>query len=113
MAATVVMYLINVIAFNEIHLRRKNERLSWKLILFYYVPYKIVLTCINVASCYWSVSAYRTIIAFKLTAKGLFGNTPAISPDATPKLLKTKKQLESSFGSRKTLQQELRAGEDV
>jgi hypothetical protein len=47
------MYLINVIIFNEIHLRRKNERLGWVLLYVYYLPYKIVLTCINVASCYW------------------------------------------------------------
>jgi hypothetical protein len=49
------MYLVNVIIFNEIHLRRKNERLGWKLLYIYYLPYKIVLTVINVASCYWSV----------------------------------------------------------
>lgn len=49
------MYLINVIIFNEIHLRRKNERLGWVLLYVYYLPYKIVLTLINVASCYWYV----------------------------------------------------------
>ncbi|KAJ4375726.1 hypothetical protein N0V86_007259 [Didymella sp. IMI 355093] len=55
LAGTVVMYLINVIIFNEIHLRRKNERLGWVLLYVYYLPYKIVLTGINVASCYWYV----------------------------------------------------------
>jgi hypothetical protein len=49
------MYLINVIIFNELHLRRKKERLGWQLLYVYYLPYKIVLTFINVASCYWSV----------------------------------------------------------
>lgn len=49
------MYLVNVIIFNEIHLRRKNERLGWVLLYVYYLPYKIVLTGINVASCYWYV----------------------------------------------------------
>jgi hypothetical protein len=56
LAGTFVMYLINVVIFNEIHLRRKNERLSWVLLYVYYLPYKIVLTGINVASCYWYVS---------------------------------------------------------
>jgi hypothetical protein len=53
LGSTIVMYLLNVVIFNEIHLRRKNERLGWVLLYVYYLPYKIVLTCINVASCYW------------------------------------------------------------
>jgi hypothetical protein len=55
LTATVVMYLINVIIFNEIHLRRKKERVGWVLMYIYYLPYKIILTGINVASCYWCV----------------------------------------------------------
>jgi hypothetical protein len=51
--ATIAMYLVNVIIFNEVHLRRKNERLGWKLVYVYYLPYKMILTGINVASCYW------------------------------------------------------------
>jgi len=47
------MYLLNVIIFNEIHLRRKKERVGWVLLYVYYLPYKIILTGINVASCYW------------------------------------------------------------
>jgi hypothetical protein len=54
------MYLINVIIFNEIHLRRKKERLGWRLLYIYYLPYKIILTGINVASCYWSVHGKMT-----------------------------------------------------
>lgn len=53
LGSTIVMYLLNVIIFNEVHLRRKNERLGWVLLYVYYLPYKIVLTGINVASCYW------------------------------------------------------------
>jgi hypothetical protein len=61
--ATIAMYLINVIIFNEVHLRKKNERLGWVLIYVYYLPYKIVLTGINVASCYWSLYKYARYFA--------------------------------------------------
>jgi hypothetical protein len=57
------MYLINVVLFNEIHLRRKNERVGWVLLYVYYLPYKIVLTAINVASCYWSLYKYARYFA--------------------------------------------------
>jgi len=53
LAATVAMYLVNTIIFNEVHLRRKNERISWQVLYLYYLPYKIILTGVNVASCYW------------------------------------------------------------
>jgi len=57
------MYLINVIIFNEVHLRRKNERVGWVLMYVYYLPYKIVLTFVNVASCYWSLYKYARYFA--------------------------------------------------
>jgi hypothetical protein len=63
LGATIVMYLINVIIFNEVHLRRKKERISWQVLYVYYVPYKIVLTFINVASCYWSLWKYARYFA--------------------------------------------------
>lgn len=63
LAATIVMYLINTVLFNEVHLRRKNERLGWQLIYVYYLPYKIVLTVVNVASCYWSLYKYARYFA--------------------------------------------------
>jgi len=63
LASTVVMYLLNTVIFNEIHLRRKNERLGWVLVYVYYLPYKIVLTGINVASCYWSLYKYARYFA--------------------------------------------------
>ena len=47
------MYILNVLIFNEIHLRRKNERIGWKCLWIYYLPYKVILTVVNVASCYW------------------------------------------------------------
>ncbi|CAE7014388.1 hypothetical protein CFE70_002512 [Pyrenophora teres f. teres 0-1] len=63
LAATIVMYLINVIIFNEVHLRKKNERVGWQLMYVYYLPYKIVLTFVNVASCYWSLYKYARYFA--------------------------------------------------
>lgn len=47
------MYLTNVVVFNEIHLRRKNERIGAACLYLYYIPYKMILTVFNVASCYW------------------------------------------------------------
>ncbi|KAH7125221.1 nucleotide-diphospho-sugar transferase [Dendryphion nanum] len=63
LGSTILMYLINVIIFNEVHLRRKNERLGWVLLYVYYLPYKIILTGINVASCYWSLYKYARYFA--------------------------------------------------
>lgn len=57
------MYIINVILFNEIHLRLKKERINWKVLLFYYTFYKIALTVINVFSCYWSLYKYARYFA--------------------------------------------------
>ncbi|PVH98285.1 glycosyltransferase family 2 protein, partial [Periconia macrospinosa] len=63
LAATVGMYLINTVIFNEVHLRRKKERIGWTVLLIYYLPYKIILTFINVASCYWSLWKYARYFA--------------------------------------------------
>jgi hypothetical protein len=52
MAITTAIYLVNAIIFNEIHLRRKNERVTWVCIA-YYMWYKFVLTFVNILSCYW------------------------------------------------------------
>lgn len=63
LGATIGMYLINVLLFNEIHLRLKKERVSWTVLLFYYTFYKIALTVINVVSCYWSLYKYARYFA--------------------------------------------------
>lgn len=57
------MYSVNTIIFNEIHLRRKNERVSFMAVYVYYLPYKILLTGIDVASCYWSLFKYAHYFA--------------------------------------------------
>jgi len=53
LAGTLGMYVANVVVFNEVHLRLKNERIGWKCLWLYYLPYKIALTGVNIASCYW------------------------------------------------------------
>ncbi|KAJ4304582.1 hypothetical protein N0V90_000108 [Kalmusia sp. IMI 367209] len=63
LGATIIMYLLNTIIFNEVHLRRKNERIGWFTVYVYYLPYKMVLTVINVASCYWSLYKYARYFA--------------------------------------------------
>ncbi|KAK7746428.1 hypothetical protein SLS53_002387 [Cytospora paraplurivora] len=63
LAGTAVMYLANVVVFNELQLRLRNERIGWDVLLFYYMPYKIVLTAVNVASCYWSLYKYARYFA--------------------------------------------------
>lgn len=63
LGATIGMYIVNVIIFNEIHLRLKRERISWVVLLFYYTFYKIALTVINVVSCYWSLYKYARYFA--------------------------------------------------
>ncbi|GFF97710.1 initiation-specific alpha-1,6-mannosyltransferase [Aspergillus udagawae] len=56
--STLGLYLLHVIIFNEVHLRLKKERICWKVVLGYYMPYKLLMTLTNVASCYWSLVKY-------------------------------------------------------
>ncbi|OQE40810.1 hypothetical protein PENCOP_c005G05272 [Penicillium coprophilum] len=63
LGVTVGMYILNVIIFNEVHLRLKKERIDWKVLVFYYTFYKIALTFINVVSCYWSLYKYARYFA--------------------------------------------------
>ncbi|KAE8167521.1 glycosyltransferase like family 2-domain-containing protein [Aspergillus tamarii] len=37
LGATLALYLINIIIFNAIHLRQKDERVGWNVVLWYYV----------------------------------------------------------------------------
>ncbi|OJD32598.1 glycosyl group 2 family protein [Diplodia corticola] len=61
--ATLAMYFCNCIIFNEIHLRLRKERVSWTVLIFYYMPYKFVLTFLNVVSCYWAIFKYARYFA--------------------------------------------------
>ncbi|PVH68236.1 glycosyltransferase family 2 protein [Cadophora sp. DSE1049] len=72
LVATFSLYLLNTTIFNLIHLRRKKKVLpngeitthaiSTKA-LAYYMLYKLVLTAVNVASCYWSIYKYGRYFA--------------------------------------------------
>ncbi|KAI4087528.1 MAG: hypothetical protein LQ344_006723 [Seirophora lacunosa] len=61
-AGTILLYLVNVVIFNYVHLRRRHESVS-VLCLMYYVPYKLVLTFVNIASCYYSIYKYAKYFA--------------------------------------------------
>ena len=60
--ATLGLYFLNVIIFNHVHLRSRGEMVSL-LCLLYYMPYKIILTFVNVASCYYSIYKYAKYFA--------------------------------------------------
>lgn len=62
----IALYAVHATIFNGVHLRRKNEMVPWLAVL-YYVPYKVILTFINVASCYWYTSPLSRSIAPLLT----------------------------------------------
>ncbi|KAL8807463.1 MAG: hypothetical protein Q9200_004646 [Gallowayella weberi] len=61
-AATLMLYMVNVVIFNYVHLRARHESVS-VLCLMYYLPYKIVLTFVNIASCYYSIYKYAKYFA--------------------------------------------------
>ncbi|KAF4464538.1 glycosyltransferase family 2 [Fusarium albosuccineum] len=63
LGGTVLLYLANVVIFNEVHLRRKSERVGYAVLIFYYMPYKMALTAVNVSSCYWSLFKYAKYFA--------------------------------------------------
>lgn len=61
-AATLALYFLNVIIFNYVHLRSRGEMVSVACLL-YYMPYKIILTFVNIASCYYSIYRYAKYFA--------------------------------------------------
>ncbi|KAB2573408.1 hypothetical protein DBV05_g7905 [Lasiodiplodia theobromae] len=63
LAGTIAMYFSNVLIFNELHLRLRNERVSWLVLTFYYMPFKCLLALVNVASCYWAMFKYARYFA--------------------------------------------------
>ena len=60
--ATLALYFVNVIIFNYIHLRSRGEGVS-VVCLLYYMPYKIILTFVNIGSCYFSIYKYAKYFA--------------------------------------------------
>lgn len=64
-AGTLALYLVNSLIFNEVHLRRAGRMVSRRVLIFYYMPFKLVLTLVNVASCWWSLWQYAKYFAKK------------------------------------------------
>ncbi|KAL9595430.1 MAG: hypothetical protein Q9219_006447 [cf. Caloplaca sp. 3 TL-2023] len=60
--ATIVMYIVNALIFNQIHLRSRKETVSFKAFVFY-VGFKWVLGFVNIASCYYAIWTYATYFA--------------------------------------------------
>lgn len=56
-ASLVGVYILAVIFFNAVHLRRKKEMVSWKIIPVYFLM-KTALTFVNTLSVYYSLYAY-------------------------------------------------------
>jgi len=52
MGVTLAIYLVNALIFNYVHLALKKERVT-VMCLLYYMPYKFVLSIVNILSCYW------------------------------------------------------------
>lgn len=57
------LYFLNAMLFNEFHLRRKKEQVHWVAVYVYYPLYKVILTFVNVGSCYWSLYKYAKYFA--------------------------------------------------
>lgn len=51
------VYLLGIIFFNAVHLRRKKEMVSWKVVPVYFLM-KTALTFVNTVSVYYSLYAY-------------------------------------------------------
>ena len=60
--ATLALYMVNTIIFNYVHLRLRHESVT-VLCLLYYLPYKMILTFVNIASCYYSIYKYAKYFA--------------------------------------------------
>ena len=65
--------------FNELHLRLRNERVGRKCVYLYYTPYKILLTGINVLSCYCALYKYAKYLAKRY-------NMPCLRLDSTHRI---------------------------
>jgi hypothetical protein len=45
MMSTLGLYLLHIVIFNAVHLRQKNERICWKVVLGYYVSCPFAAPC--------------------------------------------------------------------
>ncbi|KAL8886239.1 MAG: hypothetical protein Q9192_006519 [Flavoplaca navasiana] len=61
-AATIAMYAVNALMFNCLHLRSRNQSVTFKAFL-YYNAFKWILGFVNIASCYYAIWTYATYFA--------------------------------------------------
>ncbi|KAL8846557.1 MAG: hypothetical protein Q9221_008364 [Calogaya cf. arnoldii] len=61
-AATITMYILNALIFNYVHLRSRNQTVTFRAFL-YYIPFKWILGFVNIASCYYAIWTYATYFA--------------------------------------------------
>lgn len=93
--ATSGLYLLNAIIFNEIHLRAKNERVEFYVILYFVcsrIPYIDLYITVTDKFGLRSPIKYSYSSQTSLAAIGLFLNTPNISHTNTLSLMKITKQ---------------------
>lgn len=62
-SATCGLYWLNAVIFNELHLRKVDRQVNRWVVCFYYMPFKLALTIVNVASCWWSLWKYAKYFA--------------------------------------------------
>jgi hypothetical protein len=56
-AALMSVYILGIVFFNAVHLRRKKEMVAWRVVPVYFMM-KIALTFVNTISVYYSLYAY-------------------------------------------------------
>jgi hypothetical protein len=56
-AALMAVYILGIVFFNAVHLRRKKEMVAWKVVPVYFMM-KLALTFVNTLSVYYSLYAY-------------------------------------------------------
>ncbi|KIW12671.1 hypothetical protein PV08_09949 [Exophiala spinifera] len=59
------MYFSIAMIFNEVILRKKGEMVSRKVVILYYMPYKMVLRLMNIVSVYYSAFTYAKYFAVR------------------------------------------------
>lgn len=94
LVGTVFLYFLNVLIFNELHLRLKNERVSWTVLIIYYVRSNLASRRLSSADhdTRWVTRCYSHL-SMLLVATGRFTNMPGTSRNAIQKLWKTRRPL--------------------
>lgn len=95
------VYILGVIFFNAVHLRRKKEMVSWKIIPVYFLM-KMALTFVNTLSVYYSLYAYADFFSRR---------HPRVTENYTA-LMAAKECLDEDFAKKQTANVTVREMED-